>query len=138
MKKILTLLITILLLNFCLSADEDNCKTKDTDGKCTECNTGYTLKDGACVEDKDDEDNCKTKDSDGKCTECNTGYTLKDGACVEDKDSGSGSQGGSGSDSQGGSGSGTGSSNSNTGSGSDDSSFSLYSSLLLGLLTILF
>ena len=105
MKKILTLLITILLLNFCLSADEDNCKTKDTDGKCTECNTGYT---------------------------------LKDGACVEDKDSGSGSQGGSGSDSQGGSGSGTGSSNSNTGSGSDDSSFSLYSSLLLGLLTILF
>ena len=40
MKKILTLLITILLLNFCLSADEDNCKTKDTDGKCTECNKG--------------------------------------------------------------------------------------------------
>ena len=113
MKKILTLLITILLLNFCLSADEDNCKTKDTDGKCTECNKGYTLKDGACVEDKD------------------SGSGSQGG-------SGSGSQGGSGSDSQGGSGSGTGSSNSNTGSGSDDSSFSLYSSLLLGLLTILF
>ena len=53
MKKILTLLLTILLLNFCLSTEEDNCKTKDANQKCTECNTGYTLKDGACVEVKD-------------------------------------------------------------------------------------
>ena len=112
MKELLTLLITIILINFSLTTIE-HCATEDN-GACTACETGYTLSGGQCVA-AEQADHCKTKNN-GVCTACDTGYTLTEGKCVAD-------EGGSGNDS---------------GSGSDDSSFKLHISLILGLFSILF
>ena len=122
MKKLLTIFITLFLINYSLSATTENCKVADED-PCKACKDNYLLTADAskCIL------GCKAEDKTTKntCGECNDGYTLASGACTEKAASGDSS----GSDSK----------DSKTDSGDeDDNSFGLHYSLLLGLFAFLF
>lgn len=52
------------------------CK-KQSKATCTECNSGYSLKDNVCYPPID---NCQTQDG-NICKECKAGYSLKDNVC---------------------------------------------------------
>ena len=49
---------------------------------CSECQSGYVLQDGKCVEQVACPSNCAECDSSGVCTKCDGGYVLKNGACA--------------------------------------------------------
>ena len=59
----------------------DNCKTCNIAGKCTACESGYTLSNGECAEIVCP-DNCTSCSSSTTCTGCASGYTLSGGKCV--------------------------------------------------------
>ena len=70
-KKIFVIFIVFSL--FISSLCIDGCKTEGDNDKCTTCNDGYLLvNDAACFY------GCKTEDNTtkGKCATCNDGYTL--------------------------------------------------------------
>lgn len=60
----------------------DNCKTCNISGKCTACDSGYTLSNGECVENVTCPANCTACSSSTTCTACASGYTLSGGKCV--------------------------------------------------------
>ena len=72
---------------YTLSADRKSCEKKAacpenaacSDGNVT-CNSGYVLKDGACVKCPA---NCSACSSSTACTACNAGYSLIGGQCAE-------------------------------------------------------
>lgn len=58
-----------------------NCKTCNIAGKCTACESGYTLSNGECAEIVCP-DNCTFCSSSTTCSICASGYTLNGGKCV--------------------------------------------------------
>lgn len=120
MKKLLTIFITLFLINSSLSA-VDGCQTllasDSTGATCETCKDNYLKGDDGkkCML------GCQAEDTEkkGTCKTCKDGYTLADGACTakaandntsDKKDSGD----------------------------EDDNSFGLHYSLLLGLFAFLF
>ena len=126
MKKLLTIFITLFLINYSLSAVA-NCATLDssdtTGATCSTCEENYLKGDDGkkCMLGCEAEDTAKK----GTCKTCKDGYTLTEGACTEKAASGDSS--------------GSNSKDSKTDTDpEDDNSFGLHYSLLLGLFAFLF
>lgn len=71
-----------------ICSEKTGCVKMNTLCACTQCEDGYTLKNGACT--KDDTLQCTTKptgcatmSSSCICTQCESGYTLKGGICTK-------------------------------------------------------
>lgn len=65
----------------CLSCP-DGCTACSSSTACTACNSGYELKDGACVKKITCPANCTACSSSTACTACDSGYSLIGGKCV--------------------------------------------------------